>query len=39
MLKSEFSKPITVEELERLHDKLGLVVVINDGEVTGVDFE
>lgn len=39
MLKTEFCKPITVEELEALHEKLGLVVEINDGEVVSADFE
>lgn len=39
MLKSEYSKPITLEELESLHDKYGLVVEINDGEVVSAHFE
>ena len=39
MLKAEFSTPITVAELEALHDKTGLVVEINDGDITGAYFE
>jgi len=39
MLKAEFSTPITVAELEALHDKTGLVVEINDGEITNTYFE
>lgn len=39
MLKTEFCTPITVAELEALHDKTGLVVEINDGEITSTYFE
>ena len=39
MLKTEFCKPITIEELEQLHDKFGLTVEINDGQVVSADFE
>ena len=33
MLKTKLSQSITVEELEELHDKYGVVVEINDGEI------
>ena len=39
MLKTEFSTPITLAELEALHDKTGLVVEINDGEIADTYFE
>jgi len=39
MLKTEFCKPITIEELELLHDKFGLTVEINDGQVVSANFE
>ena len=39
ILKTEFSTSITVAELEALHEKTGLVVEINDGEITGSYFE
>lgn len=39
MVKSEYSKPITVGELIHLNEKYGMTVEINDGEVTGVNFE
>lgn len=39
MLKAEFSTPITVAELEALHDNTGLVVEINDGEITNTYIE
>lgn len=38
-LKSEYSKPITVDELIYLNEKYGMTVEINDGEVLSVDFE
>ena len=39
MLRTEFSKPITIEEYELLYDKYGLVVEVNDGEVVSAHFE
>lgn len=39
MLKTEFCEPVTIEELEFLHDKYGLTVEINDGEVVSANFE
>lgn len=39
MLNTEFASPITLEELELLHDKYGLVVEVNDGEVASAYFE
>lgn len=39
MLKSEYSKPITVGEIIYLNEKYGMTVVINDGEVISADFD
>lgn len=39
MLKSEYSKDITVGELVRLNEKYGMTVDINDGEVVSAHFE
>ena len=39
MLKTEFDTTTTVAELAALHDETGLVVEINDGEITGTYFE
>ena len=39
MLKTEYCKPITIGELEVLHNKFGLVIEINDGEVVTSYFE
>lgn len=39
MAKSEYSKDITVGELIDLNEKDGMTVDINDGEVTGVNYE
>ena len=39
MLKTDFCQPMTLDNLMALHDKYGLVVEINNGEVTAVDFE
>lgn len=39
MLKSEYSKPITVGELIYLNEKYGMTVDINDGEVMSAHFE
>ena len=39
MLKSEYSKPITVGELIYLNEKYGMAVDINDGEVMSAHFE
>lgn len=39
MLKAEFSAPITLAELEALHDETGLVVETNDGEITSAYYE
>lgn len=38
MMKTEFAKPITVEEIIFLHEKYGMTVEINDGEVSNVSF-
>ena len=38
MLKTEFST-ITVAELSAKHDETGLVVEINDGEITSTHYE
>lgn len=38
MLKSEYSKPITVGELIRLNEKYGMTVDINDGEIVSAHF-
>ena len=39
MLRTEFSKPITIEEYLLLNEKYGLVVEVNDGEVVRAHFE
>ncbi len=39
MIKTEFSKPITVGYLMELYECCGMTVEINDGEITGVNFE
>jgi len=39
VLKSEYSKPITIGELIRLNEKYGFTVDINDGEVISAHFE
>lgn len=38
MMKTEFAKPITVEEIIFLHEKYGMTVEINDGEVVNAHF-
>lgn len=39
MPKNEFCSPLTIAEIETLHNKYGLVVEINDGEVVSANFE
>lgn len=39
MIKTEFSKPVTVGYLIALNELTGMTVEINDGEITGVNFE
>ena len=39
MLKTEFDTTTTVAELAALHDEKGLVVEINDGEITDKYYE
>jgi len=38
-LKSEYSEPITLEELYRIHEKYGFSFEINNGEITAVYIE
>lgn len=38
-LKTEFSTPIALAELDSLNKKTGLVVEINDGEIKAAYFE
>ena len=38
-LKTEYSKPITLEALEALHKVYGMAVEINDGAVVTAYFE
>ena len=38
-LKTEFSKPVTLEEYLHYNESLGMTVEINDGQITGVSFE
>lgn len=39
MLKTEFARPITIGEADELHEKTGLSLEINDGEIVGVELE
>lgn len=39
MIKTEFCKPITLEEYLFLYEKYGLVIEVNDGEVASAHFE
>lgn len=39
MLKAEFSKEITVEELVALNESIGLTVELNDGAVVSAHIE
>lgn len=39
MLKSEFAIDITIEELNALYNKCGIISVINNGEITNVELE
>ena len=38
-LKTQFSKPVTLEEYFQYNKALGMTVEINDGQITGVSFE
>ena len=38
-LKTEFTQDITVDELMVLNKTIGMTVEINDGKITGVNFE
>ena len=38
-LKTEFTQDITVDELMVLNKTIGMTVEINDGQITGVNFE
>ena len=39
MLKTEFSKDVTVGYLTALHEDTGMTVEINDGQITAINFE
>ena len=39
MLKTEFAKPITIAEIEALHENFGMTVEINDGQISSAAFE
>lgn len=39
MLKTEFARPITIGDADELHENKGLALVINDGEIVGVELE
>ena len=38
-LKTEFTQDITVDELMVLNKTIDMTVEINDGQITGVNFE
>ena len=38
-LKTEFSKWMTLEEYFFYNESIGMTVDINDGQITGVNFE
>lgn len=38
-LKTEFSKWLTLEEYFYYNEAIGMTVEVNNGEITGVDFE
>ena len=38
-MKTEFSKDMTLEQYYQYNEALGMTVQINDGQITGVDFE
>ena len=39
MTNTVFCSPLTIAEIETLHNKYGLVIEINDGEVVSANFE
>lgn len=38
-MKTELCKDVTVSSLLMLHESIGMTVEINDGQITGVNFE
>ena len=38
-LKTEFSKEMTLEQYYQYNETLAMTVEINDGQITGVNFE
>ncbi len=38
-LKTEFCEDVTIVNLMRLNETIGMTVELNDGQITGVNFE
>jgi hypothetical protein len=38
-LKTEFTKWLTLEEYFHYNESIGMTVEINDGQITGINFE